>query len=127
MSLSFETSVGTATPLISAATLASLSAERSATTTPLAPAAAYARATASPMPLAAPVTTQTLPFTFILVLLSLLVVDVLAVFPVAAQGPDTCIFGFAVCTVAPDRGHLPSLGSNIGRNSPTMQANYRTP
>src|ERR1700716_3170747 len=39
---------------------------RSATTTPRAPASAQARATAAPIPLAAPVTTQTLPLTCML-------------------------------------------------------------
>src|ERR1700761_1254440 len=62
MSASSPTSQVTASPSMSPATFANRSREllRSATTTPRAPAPAYARAVASPMPLAAPVTTQTL-------------------------------------------------------------------
>ena len=65
MSSSCPTSQVTARPSISPATFASRSREvlRSATTTPRAPAAAKARAVASPMPLAAPVTMQTLSLT----------------------------------------------------------------
>src|SRR5436190_15080558 len=103
MSLSSPTSVGTARPPISSATFFSLSAARSATTTPLAPAAAYARATASPMPLAAPVTTQTLPFGCILEPSCFLVRA--ALLPVR-QGADNCVFGVGACDDAqpPDAG-----------------------
>src|ERR1700761_4107882 len=66
MSASSPTSAVTAKPSMSPATLANRSRElfRSATTTPRAPASAYARATASPIPLAPPVTTQTLSLMF---------------------------------------------------------------
>src|SRR5690348_7319038 len=62
MSSSCPTSAVMARPSMSPATCASRSREvlRSATTTPRAPASAKARAVASPMPLAPPVTTQTL-------------------------------------------------------------------
>src|SRR6202035_4422273 len=62
-SSSRPTSAVTARPSMSPATCASRSRVvlRSATTTPRAPASANARAVASPMPLAPPVTTQTLP------------------------------------------------------------------
>src|SRR5216684_6587856 len=67
ISSSWPTSAVTARPSISPATLASRSRDdlRSATTTPRAPPCAKARATASPIPLAAPVTTQSLFLTSI--------------------------------------------------------------
>src|SRR3989442_15799639 len=65
MSASLLTSVGTANPLISFATISAPSLSRSATTTPRAPSAAKRRQRAHPMPLAPPVTTTTLSWIFI--------------------------------------------------------------
>src|SRR5512147_844947 len=62
MSSSRLTSQRTASPPLSFATGCSPSALRSATTTPAAPSRAKRSAAARPMPLAAPVTTATLPF-----------------------------------------------------------------
>src|SRR6185503_4136480 len=62
MLASLLTSHATARPLVSSATGFKPSAFRSATTMPAAPSAAKRIAAARPMPLAAPVTTATLPF-----------------------------------------------------------------